>query len=72
MLSHYELHRRVLAKEQELLEKRALYESQVDEAMSAIKSARRDHVAARASRRPALRFGAIRPIHWVMLRLSQS
>lgn len=72
MINHYELHRALIDRERELLEKRAEYESQVDDAITAIKSDRRARAAARASRRPARRVGAIRPVRWVMLRLAQS
>jgi hypothetical protein len=72
MINHYELHRALLGRERELLEKRAEYEARVDDAIAAIKLDRRERAAARGSRRPGLRFDGIRPIRWVMLRLSQS
>lgn len=69
---HYELHRHLIERERELLEKRAEYEAQVDAAAAAAKAARKEQAVARASGRPVRRIGAFRPMHWLKLRLAQS
>jgi multidrug efflux pump subunit AcrA (membrane-fusion protein) len=74
MMSHHNLHARLVAREQELLEKRAYYEAQIDEALAAARAARaaKKAQAASARPRPERQIGAIRPMRWLRLRLAQS
>lgn len=73
-MSHHNLHARLVAREQELLEKRAYYEAQIDEALAAARAARaaKKAEAASARPRPERQIGAIRPMRWLRLRLAQS
>lgn len=73
-MSHHSLHARLVAREQELLEKRAYYEAQIDEALAAARAARaaKKAQAASARPRPERQIGAIRPMRWLRLRLAQS
>src|SRR5690606_34408104 len=75
MINHYDLHRRILERERQLLEKRAVAEAQVQTAIDAIRSERQAQAEAKASRRREQRGEAIlpiRPFRRVMLRLSQA
>lgn len=75
MISHYNLHAKLVAREQELMEKRAYYEAQIDEALAAARAARaakKAQAATSARPRPERQIGAIRPMRWLRLRLAQS